>query len=126
MTKYDRSAHMKNIHAQRKANTFKKVDEAIERLIRANGGINFNSVANEAGVTKATLYNNLDIRERIDGLRKKQSQAPTPNQLKREMNDSNKDALIETLKRKNKKLERENKELREQIKVAYSQIYEKL
>jgi hypothetical protein len=42
------------------------------------------------------------------------------------MNESNKDALIASLKRKNKKLEDENKQLREQLKVAYADVYKKL
>lgn len=123
MVKYDRSAHMKAIHTQRKANTYQKVDEAIKRLIRANERINFNSVSNESGVTKATLYNNVDIRERIETLRQQQSQEPTSKQVKREMNEINKDALIESLKRKVKNLEDDNKQLREQVKVAYAAVY---
>lgn len=109
MSEYNRSSHLKAIHAKRKANTYQKVDEAIKRLIRANEKINFNSVSSEAGVTKATLYNNTDIRERIETLRQQQSQTPTSKQVKREMNDNNKDAIIESLKRKIKKLEDENK-----------------
>jgi len=42
------------------------------------------------------------------------------------MNESNKDALIESLKRKIKKLEDENKQLREQLKLAYAEVYKKL
>lgn len=42
------------------------------------------------------------------------------------MNESNKDALIASLKRKNKKLEDENKKLREQLKIAYADVYRKL
>lgn len=125
MANYDRSTHMKSIHAQRKANTYQKVDEAIKRLLRANENINFNSVANESGVTKVTLYNHDDIRERIESLRQQQSQVPTTKQQKREMNENNKDALIDSLKRKMKKLEDENKQLRDQLKVAYAQVYEK-
>ncbi|MEH6980064.1 MULTISPECIES: DUF6262 family protein [Bacillus] len=126
MSKYDRIEHLKSIHAHRKANTHQKVDEAIKRLIRANERINFNSVSNESGVTKATLYNNVDIRERIEKLRQQQSQVPTPKQAKREMNESNKGALIASLQRKNKKLEDENKQLRDQLKVAYADVYKKL
>ncbi|EJS68128.1 transposase [Bacillus cereus] len=126
MAEYDRSEHLKAIHAKRKANTYQRVDEVIKRLIKANGTINFNSVSKEAGVSKATLYNNKDFRSRIETLRNQQSQVPTPKQVKREMNESNKDALIASLKRKNKKLEDENKKLREQLKVAYADIYKKL
>jgi hypothetical protein len=126
MDEYDRSAHLKAIHANRKANTYHKVDEAIKRLIRANKNINFNSVSSEAGVTKATLYNNKELRSRIETLRNQQSQVPTLKQVKREMNENNKDALIASLKRKNKKLEEENKQLREQLKVAYADVYKRL
>lgn len=124
MPNYDRKEHLKTIHASRKALN-KKVDEAVKRLIRANESINFNSVASEAGVAKATLYNHPELRERVETLRQKQAHTPTAKQVKRDMNDANKAALIETLKRKVKKLESENKDLREQIKVAYAQIYEK-
>ncbi|EJS66680.1 hypothetical protein ICY_04885 [Bacillus cereus BAG2X1-3] len=88
--------------------------------------INFNSVSSEANVSKATLYNNKDFRSRIETLREQQAQVPTPKQAKREMNESNKDALIASLKRKNKKLGEENKQLREQLKVAYADVYKKL
>ncbi|BDG46333.1 DUF6262 family protein [Parageobacillus sp. KH3-4] len=125
MANYDRREHLKAIHAERKTLTFQKVDEAIKRLIRANESINFNSVANEAGVAKATLYNHPELRERIETLRQQQAQAPTAKRIKREMNENNKDALIESLKRKIKKLEDENKQLREQLKVAYAEIYKK-
>ncbi|MGG0237789.1 DUF6262 family protein [Bacillus rhizoplanae] len=126
MAEYDRSAHLKAIHAKRKANTLQRVDEAIKRLLKANEKINFNSVSNEADVSKATLYNNKSFRSRIETLRNQQSQVPTPKQVKREMNESNKDALIASLKRKNKKLEDENKQLREQLKVAYADVYKVL
>ena len=125
MVNYDRRGHLKAIHAHRKANTQQKVDEAIKRLIRANEKINFNSVSNESSVTKATLYNNADIRERIETLRQQQSQAPTQKQVKRDMNENNKDALIESLKRKNKKLVADNKQLRKQLSVAYAEVYKK-
>ncbi|PEN42343.1 DUF6262 family protein [Bacillus wiedmannii] len=126
MSEYDRSTHLKEIHANRKANTYQKVDEAIKRLIKANEKINFNSVSSEANVSKATLYNNKDFRSRIETLREQQAQVPTPKQAKRELNESNKEALISSLKRKNKKFGEENKQLREQLKVAYADVYKKL
>ncbi len=42
------------------------------------------------------------------------------------MNESNKDALIESLRRKIKKLEDENKQLRDQLKVAYAEVFKKI
>lgn len=38
------------------------------------------------------------------------------------MNENNKDAIIDSLKRRIKKLEGENKELREQLKFAYADV----
>lgn len=126
MAEYDRSAHLKAVHAKQKAKTLQRVDEAIKRLLIANEKINFNSVSSETDVSKATLYNNKEFRSRIETLRKQQSQVSTPKQVKRKMNESNKDALIASLKRKNQKLEEENKQLREQLKVAYADVYKKL
>ncbi|EOQ12373.1 MULTISPECIES: DUF6262 family protein [Bacillus] len=126
MVNYDRKEHLKAIHASRKATTSQKVDKAIQRLVRANDPINFNSVASEAGVAKATLYNNRELRERIESLRQQQAEAPTPKQIKREIDENNKDAIIASLKRKIKKLEEEKKQLREQLKVAYADVYKKI
>ncbi|KXI79846.1 transposase [Bacillus cereus] len=126
MTSYDRREQLKAIHASRKAVTSQKVDEAIQRLLRTSQNINFNSVANEAGISKATLYNNRNFRERIESLRQQQAQTPTKKQIKREMSDSNKDVIIESLKRRIKKVEEENKQLRNQLKVAYADVYKRL
>ncbi|MFF2242096.1 DUF6262 family protein [Bacillus thuringiensis] len=126
MANYDRKEHLKAIHASRKATTSQKVDKAIQRLVRANGPINFNSVASEAGVAKATLYNSRELRERIESLRQQQAEAPTPKQIKREIDENNKDAFIASLKRKIKRLEEEKKQLREQLKVAYAEVYRKI
>ncbi len=126
MNNYNRIKHLKQLHAERKNNTHKKVDEAVQRLIRANKNINFNSVSQESGLTKATLYNNTDIREKIEALRQQQAQVPTPAQIKREMNENNKDAIIASLKRKIKKLEEENKQLKEQLKITYGDIYKNI
>jgi hypothetical protein len=123
MTNFNRNEQLKQLHEDRKIMTQQKVDEAIKRLIKAQKSINFNSVANESGITKATLYNNPNIKERIEGLRLQQSKVSTPSQVKREMDENNKDAIIASLKRKIKKIEGENKELREQVKISYADIY---
>ena len=126
MSDYNRSEQLKELHSKRKAITQEKVDKAIQRLIKSQKAINFNSVASESGVSKKTLYDNKIFRERIETLREQQSHVPTPAQVKREMNDNNKDAIIASLKRKIKRLEEENKELRDQLKVNYADIYNKL
>jgi len=87
------------------------VDEAIRRLIKAKESINFNTVATEAGVCNSTLYNNPEIRVRIESLRQQQAQEPRPKQIKREMDENNKDAIIASLKRNMEKLEEEIKQV---------------
>ncbi|EJQ92781.1 DUF6262 family protein (plasmid) [Bacillus mycoides] len=123
MANYNRKEQLKALHASRKAITAKKVDEAIRRLVRASEPINFNSVASEAGIAKATLYK---LRGRVESLRQQQAQAPTLKQIKREMNENNKDAIIDSLKRRIKKLEGENKGLREQLKFSYADVYKQI
>ncbi|MFE6708084.1 DUF6262 family protein [Bacillus thuringiensis] len=126
MASYDRREQLKAIHASRKAATSQKVDKAIQRLVRANQNINFNSVAKEAGIAKATLYNNQHFRKRIETLRQQQIQTPRSKQIKHEISDSNKDIVIESLKRRIKKVEEENKQLRNQLKVAYADVYKQI
>lgn len=46
--------------------------------------------------------------------------------VKREVNENNKDAIIASLKRKIKKLEEDNTELRKQLKFAYAEVYKKV
>ena len=60
---------MKEHNSQRKQNTAERVNKAIDKLKRKNAPINFESVAKEAGVSRATLYNNPKLKERIMGLR---------------------------------------------------------
>ncbi|MEC0270451.1 MULTISPECIES: DUF6262 family protein [Paenibacillus] len=126
MSNYDRREHLKQVHEARKAKTIQRVDESIRRLVKAKEGINFNSVATDSGVSKATLYNHLEIRVRIESLRQQQAQVPTPKQIKQEMDENNKDAIIASLKRKMKKLEEENSKLREQLKFSYAEVYQRI
>ena len=60
---------MKEHNSQRKQNTAERVNKAIDKLKRKNTPINFETVAKEAGVSRATLYNNPKLKERIMGLR---------------------------------------------------------
>ena len=64
------TAGLKAYSAARNKETIKKVNSAIEKLKKSKDkAINFKTVSEEAGVAKATLYNNSSIRERIEGLR---------------------------------------------------------
>ena len=57
-------------HAKAKnKETINKVNKAIDKLKRKNKPINFETVCKEAGVSRATLYNNAQLKERILSLR---------------------------------------------------------
>lgn len=60
---------LKKQNSQRKQDTAERVNKAIDKLKRKNASINFETVAKEAGVSRATLYNNPKLKERIMGLR---------------------------------------------------------
>ena len=60
---------LKEHNSQKKQNTVERVNKAIDKLKRKNAAINFETVAKEAGVSSATLYNNPKLKERIMGLR---------------------------------------------------------
>ncbi len=114
-------------HAEhRKAQTAKKVDEAIQRLVKNKDRINFNSVAEEASVSKAYLYTNQEIRQRIENLRKQQEGLPSARQVKREMTDASKDAVIAAKNKKIKELEDENKRLKEELQKLRGKFYDSL
>ncbi|MCM3441435.1 DUF6262 family protein (plasmid) [Metabacillus halosaccharovorans] len=131
MNNFDREEQLKKLHEDRKKATKKKVDEAIKRLTKNSKAINFNSVAEEAGVSKATLYNHSEIKERINFLRNQQEKAYVDSRINRDENNQN--AIIESLKRRieklekrNKELENENKQLRDKEKEKLSDYFAKL
>ncbi|MFJ6414540.1 DUF6262 family protein [Terribacillus saccharophilus] len=124
MDSFDREEQLRRLHEKRKQETKDKVEEAIKRLTKSARAINFNSVAKEAGVSKATLYNHPELKERIDFLRNQQQNAFLDSRIKR--NESNQNAVIASLKRKIEKLEKKNKELEKENKQLHELEKEKL
>ena len=102
-----------------------KVDQAIQRLIKTKSKINFNQVAMESGVSKAFLYNNQDIRNRIEGLRKQLEEVDSPQTIKRNMTNASKDALIAAKNNRIQKLEEENKRLKDEVLKLRGIVYDK-
>lgn len=124
MANFDREEQLKQLHEKRKQATKEKVEKAINRLTMSSKAINFNSVSQEAGVSKATLYNHPELKERINFLRNQQEKAFVDNRVKR--NENNQNAIIDSLKRKLKKLEERNKELSKENKELRKKENEKL
>lgn len=61
---------------QRNKETIDKVNKAIDKLKRTKKPINFETVAKEAEVSRATLYNNAQLKERILSLRVLSTSSP--------------------------------------------------
>lgn len=117
MASFNREEQLRQLHEQRKQATVVKVEEAIKRLTKSSKAINFNSVSEEAGVSKATLYNHHDLKQRIHSLRDQQEKAFVDSRIKRDENNQNavnasQKRRIEKLEKKIKELEKENKRLR--------------
>lgn len=127
MMKHERNIDGLKTHAQKKREeTFKKVDEAIKRLIKNQLVINFKSVSDESGVATSWLYKEGSVRERIEGLRNQKN----PRVKKRNSNSKDNEiiesqkAIIETLKMRVKEQEKKIKELEQKVQIAYSKFYE--
>ena len=108
---------------KKQQNVVQKVDEAIQQLIKVKGKINFNSVAEEAGVSKPYLYKHVEIRERIDTLRKQQEGLPSLRQVKQEMTNASKDVLIAAKNKHIRELQVEVKRLKDILKRRYGEEY---
>ena len=126
-----KSKHIRNTegvkkHAQMKSQeATQKVDKAIQHLIKTKAKINFNQVAMESGVSKAFLYNNQEIRNRIEGIRKQQEGLNTPKAIKHNMTDASNDSLIAAKNNRIKKLEEENKRLKDELLILRGMVYDK-
>jgi hypothetical protein len=62
----------------------------------------------------------------IETLRSQQTKVQTPKAEKQNMNDENKDALIEILRMKVKELENKNKDLTKQLKKFQGSLYDQI
>ena len=114
---------------QRKEQKRKQVEEAIAALLREHRAVNFNSVARAAGVTKAYLYSQPELRERIEALRQQEIEQAVRARVDRPApgkTDASKDLVILAKERRIKELEAENRKLQQQLKIALGKAYDRL
>ncbi len=116
-------------HAQsRKEQKYKGVEETITTLLREQKPVNFNTVAKAAAVSKAYLYSQPDLRDRIEALRQQsveqmiRERAASP----RGKTNASRDLVILAKDRRIKELEAENQKLQQQLKVALGKAYDRL
>lgn len=110
---YDRQAQIREVHQRRRDVTDKKANDAIDALLREKQPVNFNRVHELSGISIATLYKHERVRKRIEYLRDEARGLPSVRDRKTQTSDEGKDAIIASLKRKIKKLEEENRALKE-------------
>ncbi|QXE18335.1 DUF6262 family protein [Clostridium sp. 001] len=106
--------------------TLEKLDKAIRELSLKGEKINFNSVCNLSGVSKTFLYNNAQIKQRIEELRDKQTEKVIKQKLKYDKTDKSKDIIIMAKDKKIKELQEENGKLKEQLEILRGKLYDKL
>jgi len=106
--------------------TLEKVDKAIRELSLTEQNINFNSVSKLGGISKTFLYNNEDIKKRIEELRDKQSSRTMNQRAKYDKTAKSKDIIIMAKDKKIKELQDENKKLKEQLEILRGKLYEKM
>ena len=107
-------------HAEAKNKaTIDKVNKAIDKLKRKGKPINFETVYKEAGVSRATLYNNPQLKERILSLRAISKASPLDDvvAVKKDKLQLKDDKISEQIK----KLEDDKKKLIEQL-VDYEEL----
>lgn len=106
--------------------TLEKVDKAIRELSLNEQKINFNSVSQLSGVSKTFLYNNEEIKKRIEELRQKQTSRTMNQRAKYDKTSKSKDIIIMAKDKKIKELELENRKLKEQLEVLRGKLYEQI
>lgn len=121
-------AHQRNTDgikaaAQRKrVAALERTDAAIRELVKAGKAVNFTSVAEAANVSTAWLYEEADIKARIQQLREQGTPKAKSSQAKPRLSDASKDAIVTTLKGRIKTLEQRNRELSQQNEVFGGQV----
>lgn len=106
--------------------TEKNVFSIIKNMLKNKRVINYNTVSQEGKVSKSFLYNNESIRKKIDMLRNEQVTLKKVVNHKPNTSEKSKDVIIESLKFKIERLEKENKELKESLAIKYSEFYKNL
>ncbi len=106
--------------------TLEKVDKAIRELSLTEQKINFNSISQLSGVSKTYLYNNKEVKKRIEELRYKQTSRTMNQRAKYDKTAKSKNTIIMAKDKKIKELEDENKKLKEQLEVLRGKLYEKM
>jgi predicted RNase H-like nuclease (RuvC/YqgF family) len=109
--------------AKKAEDAAKRVEVALEKMLREGMQINFRTVASVANVSTAYLYKEDELKERITILREQQkrsSKAKRPPTA----SDNSKNRIIETLREQNQKLRKEIEEFSKENDALAGRLYQ--
>lgn len=112
---------IKDAAQKKRTDTLQKVLDALITMKQQSIPVNFNSVSRFTGVTKAWLYKQPEVKERIQ--QAKENKSCTLFSQDQILNLNSKNQEIDILTRQNRQLRQEIEELRQQLEVAYAALY---
>ena len=101
-----------------------KANKSISELSAQGKSVNFSSVSKLSGCSKNFLYNDKEIREKIENRRKYEVQKEMNQRAKFDVNTSSKDVIITAKDKRIAKLEAENSRLRDEVERLRGKLYE--
>lgn len=118
--KYDRVESLRALAKNKHEATVLRVNLALEKMMNGNIPISFQSVAKIANVSKTWLYANDDIAYIIRQIRERSS---TKKMLDQNTIIERNKKEISILKKRILAMSNENTKLRQQLEIAYAEIY---
>jgi chromosome segregation ATPase len=109
--------------AKKALEAYQQVEQALERMVRQNQKINFQTVARSANVSPAYLYQSEEFKGRIETLREQQKNLSKP-QKAPSASDNSKNVIINALREANKRLKEEITELRRANEALIGRLYQ--
>ena len=115
----DNSIHLITAARQRHELTRAKALAALHELDRAGTAITFNTVADNAGVSRSWLYAQTDIKDEIQRLRARNQPRKAPTiPVRQQASDESLRQRLDIALRRNRQLADENQRLRRQLAIA--------
>jgi hypothetical protein len=116
----DNTRHLKAAARRRSEHTRKQAVKALRRLDATGAAVNFDAVAREAGISRSWLYAQPDIRAEIHRLRQRRQPAASTPAVPHQQRASDASLLrrLEAATERIRRLEQDNRELREVIAAA--------
>jgi myosin heavy subunit len=108
---------------QKKREAYKRVEKALQQMLKQNQKINFQTVAHVANVSTAYLYKYPEIKQRIQTLRDQQKNQPKQKKAPSASDDS-KSVIIYNLREENKKLKGQIEQFRKANESLTGRLYQ--